>query len=327
MGRPLNKKYFGNRNQGTGGNQVGGPNSNSTNYADDRIGGEGIASINWASLGTFRTTPVGLALPAPTIPGGTQAVWSALTYEVNGVVTSAGKTGLAVGWKGTSALFPGMIAVVTSVSGANAVFSILTADGGAVGNSFTSLPNGGNTNTITLTKSAGGGAAGSFVVDVNVHLIPPTIVEKGSGYTGAETFNVTVAGGMDPPAGTIVLTVDTGAVGSATNQENAILMRARLPGGTAKTVDIIRQVSTNRYKVTDGTRVGIVALKSSQASAAGEGSIRATDSAGGTYFVTKLTARKAVVTRGTGTQFATGSAVPWTFGSAVNGYSITIDNA
>jgi hypothetical protein len=39
--------------------------------------------------------------------------------------------------------------------------------------------------------------------------------------------------------------------------------------------------------------------------------IVATDSAGGTYYVTKLTARKATLTQGTGVQFATGASVPW----------------
>jgi hypothetical protein len=45
----------------------------------------------------------------------------------------------------------------------------------------------------------------------------------------------------------------------------------------------------------------------------GEGSIAATDSAGGEYFVTKLTAHKATVTRagGSGWLYATGEAAPW----------------
>ena len=98
-------------------------------------------------------------------------------------------------------------------------------------------------------------------------------------------------------------------------------------GGSAGTVDIIRQVSTSRYRVTDGTRRGTVQLKSSVASAVGEASIRAVDSAGGTYFVTKLTAHLATVTQGTGTQFATGSRVRWTFGAPTASQSVQIDNA
>jgi hypothetical protein len=105
-------------------------------------------------------------------------------------------------------------------------------------------------------------------------------------------------------------------------------MTARLTGGSAVVVDIIRQVSTNRYKVTDGTRTGIVKLKSSVATAAGEGSVRLVDSDGGTYFATKITAHKATITRGTGGQaaFLTGTAVKWNM-TAATADSLLIDNA
>jgi hypothetical protein len=322
MGRPLNKKYFGNRNIGTGGYQVSGPNSENRNYADDKIGGEGIASINWSNLGAWRTGPVsGLALPAPTIPGGVQAGLS-IRYSVAGVSTAAGKTNLAVGWKGTNASIPGLEVTVTDVSGANAIFSVTTQ-----ATPLVTIPFSGNGQGVTFTKSGGSGSATSFLTDVNWQVDASTsIATAGSGYTGAETFTVTVGSGT-PPAGTIVLNTDTGAVGSATNQENAILMTARLNGGSATTVDIIKQVGSHRYKVTDGTRTGIVQLKSSVATAAGEGSIRAVDSAGGTYFVTKLTSRLAVVTRGTGTQFANGARVRWTFGTPTANVSVKVDNA
>lgn len=322
---PINKKYFGNRNIGS-----------SSTTSDDKIGGEGIASIDWASLGTFRTTPVGLALPAPTLPGGVQAAWSTLTYEVNGVVTSAGKTDLAVGWKGTSTLFPNMVAVVTSVSGSNAVFSILTDDGGAKGDSFTALPNGGNTNTITLTHqgaTGGAGLAATFVVDVNVHLIAPTITESGSGYTGEETFNVTVAGGMDPPAGTIVLTTDSGAAGSATNQENAIIVYANVGGeGGTLVGDVIKQVNGFAYKVktADGTKQKCLLVANSSPNE-GEMYIKATDNNGNTYFVTKLTSRVATLVQDSNNEsewlFANGGRAKWTLSSDINDDQVTIENA
>jgi hypothetical protein len=68
-------------------------------------------------------------------------------------------------------------------------------------------------------------------------------------------------------------------------------------------------------------------LKGSAVSAQGEMTITATDSAGGTYFVTKIGGRKATLTRGTGTQFATDTAVQWTFGSATEGVTVKIANA
>ena len=334
MGRPLNKKYFGNRNLGRNGEQINGGLSNSQNYGDDHIGGEGIASISWSTLGSFMgnaaVAPITVpSLPAPTIPGGVQATYT-LQFEVESVTTGAGKANLAVGDTFGWASVGNLVAKVTDLSGANAVFSV-TASGASRGDALAlaSVPQ--DSQTVSLTKIAGSGTAATFVVDVlfRVKESSVTITEPGSGYTGTETFTFTKPGTTTGtvPAGTIVLTTDSGAIGSSTNQENAILMTARLTGGTATTVDIIRQVSTRRYKVTDGTRTSIVKLKSSLASAAGEGSIRATDSAGGTYFVTKLTSRKATVTQGTGTQFANGQSVPWTFGTATLNYSVKIDNA
>lgn len=334
MGRPLNKKYFGNRNRGRNGQQINGGLSNNQNYGDDKIGGEGIASISWSTVGSFMgnaaVAPITVpSLPAPGIPGGVQATWT-LAFEVESVTTGAGKANLAVGDTFGWASVSNLVAKVTSVSGTNAEFSVTTSgasrgDALAVG----SLPQ--DSQTVSLTKIAGSGTAGTFIVDVffRVKESSVTITEAGSGYTGSETFTFTKPGTTTGtvPAGTIVLTTDSGDIGSSTNQENAILMTARLSGGSAATVDIIRQVSTRQYKVTDGTRTGIVKLKSSVANTAGEGSIRATDSAGGTYFVTKLTSRKATVTRGTGTQFATGQSVPWTFGTATINYSVKIDNA
>jgi hypothetical protein len=320
MGRPLNKKYFGNRNIG----------STSTTSDDYGIGGEGIASINWASLGTFRTTPVGLALPAPTLPGGVQASWSAIKYRVNGVVTSAGKTNLAVGWTGTSSFFPGMVAVVTSVSGSNAVFSVLPVDGGSQGSNLNSVPNSGNTNTIVLTKTAGGGTATTFTVDVNLQIVAMSIVEQGSGYTGSETFTVTVAGGMDPPAGTLVLTTDSGSVGSSTNQENAIIAYAWI-AGKREVVDIVKQSGSSRYTITgaDGTVYRAKLKGTGDASADGEMDIYATDDNNNTYYVTKLTERRAYLTRKSGGSnyvYESGTSAPWSF-NAASGIYVKVNNA
>ena len=184
--------------------------------------------------------------------------------------------------------------------------------GGAVTFSAPQLP-GGVTATGTVVAAAGA-------------IVSITIVEAGSGYTSVPTVTAGT-GTIGTTTLTAVFATDTGLVGAATNQENAILMTAFLTGGSALPVDIRKQVSTNRYKVTDGTRTGIVKLKASVATAAGEGSIQLTDSVGGTYFATKITARKATVTRGTGTAFATGATVKWNMTAAVLGDSLLIANA
>lgn len=313
MGRPLNKKYFGNRNIGTGGNQVGGPLSNSQNYADDRIGGQGIASISFSNQGNFAangtSTPlVGLALPAPTLPGGVQAT-GVITYEVSTVTTGAGSVGLVVG------------DTYTFAGTGNAVFTVATSSNDATNATFTvtnrgtgiaSIPN--DSITVSMTKLTGTGV-NTFTVDVFFRVKSFVISEKGSGYTGNETITVTLGANATGtvPVCSDVLTVDTGAVGSATNQENAIIMYANLGNG-AGPVDIIRQVSTRRYKVTDGTDVGIVELGTDGSPDTGEAYIVAT-ATGGTYYVTKLTAHKATLVARTGDEALDGQAVQWTFGS------------
>jgi hypothetical protein len=149
-----------------------------------------------------------------------------------------------------------------------------------------------------------------------------TVVDGGSGYINTATITGAALQALGGGTGTVVLTStlapDTGAVGSATNQENAIIMTAFLTGGSAVTVDIIKQVSSRRYRVTDGTRTGVVTLTgvASGSLTAGQCNIVATDAASGTYFVTKLTARKATLKRGTGTVYVDATTVGWTFGTA-----------
>jgi hypothetical protein len=171
-------------------------------------------------------------------------------------------------------------------------------------------------------------ATGTAVIAAGV-VTGVTITEKGSGYTAAPTVTIADSDGGAETTGTAtaVLTTDTGSAGSATNQENAIAAYAFVTGGSNKLGDIVKQVSSRRYKVktADGTMVCKL-VTDGIADAAGEITITATDSAGGTYFVKKLTARKAVLVRNSGTAFATGASVKWTFGSAVEGVSVTIAN-
>ena len=160
-----------------------------------------------------------------------------------------------------------------------------------------------------------------------------TMTEKGSGYTSLPTVTIADSdvGAETSGTATAVFGVDTGAVGSSTNQENAIFAYAYIPasngGTTSKAADIIKQRSTKRFivKTADGT--GICTLKSSAVSAAGEMTIVATDATGGTYYVTKIGAHKCTITRGNGTAFATDSSVPWTFTSPAPAGSVTIANA
>jgi hypothetical protein len=305
MGRPLNKKYFGNRNAGTG---VAG---------DDGLGGNQVASVTLGTLGSYTTRPT-VTFSAPDLAGaGGVTATGTVTSEVESVTTVGGtQTGYTVGQlvtvDGTDAVL--RVATIGGTGGDDALTFDFT--GGSRG-TFTTLPSGAQT-----TTSNGAGAGLTVVLAFRAKAV--VITEQGSGYTdatdAAPTFTESVTG-------TTVLGTDTGVVGAVGNQENSITMTAYLTGGSALTVDVIKQVSTNRYKVTDGTRTGIVQLQDSLANAAGEGSILATDSDAGTYYVTKLTAHKATLTRGTGTQFATGQAIQWTFGTATEGATVKIANA
>ena len=295
MGRPLNKKYFGNRNIGS-----------ASVTTDDGIGGGFVSGVTITTAGSY----LGAAQPtvtfsAPDGVGGVTATGTTV-MEVLSAVATAGGSGYSVN-----------DVLTVTYAGQTATFTVATLSGDAVA-TVTPLARGTFTATTTGAKTTtvapAGGTGATLTITYRVKDI--TITEQGSGYTDAADAAITFSGGTG--AATAVLGTDTGIIGTVGNQENSITMIGFLTGGSAVQVDIIRQVSTNRYKVTDGTRTGIVQLQPSLANAAGECSILATDAAGDTYFVTKLTARRAQLTQGTGTVYTTGKSVPWTFGTATS---------
>ena len=164
------------------------------------------------------------------------------------------------------------------------------------------------------------------------------ITEKGSGYVSAPTVVAGtgyVAGGIT--VATVALLVDSGSAGSSTNQENAIIVTAFIPvanGGTAAaTGDIVKQTNDKRYKVKTSEGTGICQLVTDGvANAAGEVSIKATDSDGGNYLVAKLTSRKVVLVPAAlggsaGTQFASGESAKWSFTTTIEDAQVVIENA
>lgn len=331
----INQKYFGNRNVGTGGQQLTvNPDGNVITPVDDKIGGEGIESVTFADAGSWMATSgtpfSGLVLPAPSLPGGVQATW-VIYYGLYNVTTGAGKVGLNVGDTYTYPAYSGSVIRVASTSGSNATFTVVTQG------SSTTLPT--DTQTVSITKLTGSGV-GSFTVDVFSHIVGTTITEKGSGYIGTETFTTTrtnsSVGGI--PVGTIVLTTDSGAPGSSTNQENAIIAYAKVANSvtTPEIADIVKQRGTKRFKVKTATGTAICELKSSALSSSGSTdtgkmTIMAVDDTNGTYYVTKIGARRCTIVRGNGTAFATDSSVPWVFSKSDPAYNaattVVISNA
>jgi hypothetical protein len=316
MGRPLNKKFFGNRNTG----------STSTTADNYGIGGEGVASVDNPVAGsininnTYPSFPA-LTATAPTLPTGVTATF-AVTWEVDTVVLSGG-TGYTAG-------------TITSLTGLDGYattptrFTITQSGGVPSFNAFTNRGeytsiSGTGITTWAVVRAPGDGAA-QATIKFRVKSI--AVSEKGSGYVSVPSLSWGALGGTTPSGNTPVLTTDSGWVGSDTNEENAIQITAWVPatadagrisgnGTSAVLGDIVRQSGSNKYIVRTAQGVGRVKLVAATP-AKGQATIIATDSAGGTYYVTELRGRKAHIIKGdqTGTQFTTGTAgidVPWTF--------------
>jgi hypothetical protein len=332
MGRPLNKKFFGNRNTGS-----------TSTTADNGIGGQGVASVTIAGTNNNYIAVPTATFAAPTLPGGVTATAGTITMVVksvsidNGggsyldeeVVTlgsgsAAGGNGTVDGTYTTRASFR-----IKSIDGSGAATTIELVNGGSYTvlayNGATAVSNPGSTVTQMFTT---GGTGNNLRVTITWGVLAVPVSESGSGYVSAPA--ITMTGNATKTA---VLTVDTGGVpGSATNQENAIAISAFVPGGSSAVAgDIVKQTASRAYRVTTAQGTGRCDLVAA-APIAGQMTMTAVDSAGGTYYVTKLTARRALIIKGdrTGTQFTTGTAgisIPWSFDAAVLNQSVQILNA
>ena len=332
MGRPLNKKYFGNRNIGT------------TGTSDNGLGGEGLASISVATAGsfvvsnTYKNFPL-LNIGAPTLPSGVQAT-ADVVFEINTVTYASGGQTDADYVAGLSTSITGL--------GGGAVVNIVE-----VGNKVTAVNlTGGNrgefrrgdafdgTGITTFQVLQAPNAGTDLQINITFRVKSITILEKGSGYVTAPILSWsghTFTGQTSPSGQTPALTTDSGSAGSSTNQENAIIVTAFIPvanGGTsALTGDIVKQTNDRRYKVKTSEGTGICQLVTDGvANAAGEVSIKATDSDGGNYLVAKLTSRKVVLVPAAlggvaGTQFASGASAKWSFTTTIAGAQVVIENA
>jgi hypothetical protein len=307
MGRPLNKKYFGNRNVGT------------TGTGDDGIGGSRVDSVTLGTLGSYTTRPT-VTFSAPDLagPGGVTATGT-VTSEVLSVTTVGGtQTGYTVGQlvtvDGTDAVL--RVATIGGTGGDDALTFDFT--GGSRGN-FTTLPTG-----AQATTSNGAGAGLTVVLAFRAKAV--VITQQGSGYSdatdAAPTFTESVTG-------TTVLEADSGVQGELGNNENAIKCFAFVTGGSRKIGDIIKQVSTDRYKVetADGEMICQL-VTDGVANAAGEMDITVVDVDGKTYYVSKITAHRATLVQygAAGHVFSTGESAPWTFDAAATG-TVQIANA
>ena len=268
-----------------------------------------VSGTDTAGCGLIPSTYFVSASPAPTATSCTltDTYANALAGTNNlGATVSGATTGLSFATGNGGAAAAGALATVSTTP---------TAVG-----SYEALVTGAQT-----TTTVGGGVGATITVSA-FEAASVVITEEGSGYTsapsaGSLTFTESVT------ATSVALTTSSGNVGSSTNQENGITITAWVPatgaagningnGTSAVTGDILRQCGSDKYIVRTAQGLGRVKLVAGTP-AAGQATIIATDSAGGTYYVTELRAHKAHIIKGdqTGTQFTTGTVgidVPWT---------------
>lgn len=170
-----------------------------------------------------------------------------------------------------------------------------------------------STGTVTVLFSApqlpGGVTAAGTPVKTGNTVTSVTIDTAGTGYTSAPTvvFAATVG------------STGTGVAVLTTTQYNAIKGLAFVPGGSAKLFDIKKQEGSKRYLVNTADGRAICKLVATPTIASGEMNIIASDTNGSTYFVKKLTARRAVLVQSTASTaflFLDGSAAGWTLNAA-----------
>jgi hypothetical protein len=169
----------------------------------------------------------------------------------------------------------------------------------------------GGAKATTATPAGGTGAT----LTITYELSGVEMTNSGSGYRSAPA--VTVSTGT----GTVTATVTS-------SQQNALDFTAWIKGGSsAKVGDIINQVANTAYRVRTADGIGRAQLVA-DTPAEGQMTLIASDSSGATYYVTCLNERTARLVRKTGSspEFATGTYVPWTFGSAVEDYSVSVAN-
>lgn len=289
MGRPIKKRFFG------AGSQLS--------------GGESVASLTVHGANSYSA---GTTITFPTPPTGGSAATATITFVTpaggapgNGNVASVSLTSAGSGYlvRNAPATFtkPGNV-VVTGIVGGDSgggpstILKVSSTTGlyvGMVANVFYTTLVSGNPTRIT----------GIFTGNSNIIL--------SSANTSA--ISSPISFGDVGSLGNVVATMDPAVTTGNTIQGNAYLTT----GAGGRICDIVSQRSSRRYRVTNDEGTGVVRLISATECTAantaggpptaGTMTITATDSDGGTYWVTKIESRTATITPGpvatAGTQF------------------------
>ena len=106
----------------------------------------------------------------------------------------------------------------------------------------------------------------------------------------------------------------TGAIGASSGTGQQITMQAFVTSGSANVTTEVVQKGTHRFRCTtsDGTETCTLTSVASGSLSAGQCQLNATDSAGGTYFVSRISNNWIEIgALGTGSQVAVGDRVQW----------------
>jgi hypothetical protein len=296
MGRPIKKKFFGNlNNQGFGSVDT-----------DSGIGGESISStITVTNTGTVYSQGSVVTFSAPSLPTGVTATGTPV-FTANGTgafgITAVTLTGAGRGYTGTATITITTASSVTPTATAvNTEFTLTNLSSVAgiyVGMKFDGAP---------------GVQANTYVTAVGATTVTLSKAMTASTSSNAYVFN-------DYGTGAKFITTVTAST------QNALNVTAYIPakngGASAKLSDIVKQEASHRYLVKNTDGIGQCRLVASDTPAAGEMNLIATDLNGSTYWVTKLTARRCILTQrtmSTAYLFATNGAAGWTIASASTG--------
>ena len=309
MGRPIKKRFI------------------NTGSSTNASGGESVASLV-AHGGNNYSAGTTIAFPAPGQGGGSTA-----TATITFVAPTAGLTG------------NGNIASVTLTSAgggylvrniqANVAFGF-NKPANVVVDGFTQIAG----NVFKFSSGVTSGIYAGMVANVfftTLHLGNPTKVVSVNTTTGNITMSMANSAAITSPIsfgdvgreGNVVATMDPAVTTANTIQANAFISVAS--GGLGgRLSDITSVKGSRRYRVTNDQGSGTVRLiLATEVAAANTGvgphaaglmTISATDSAGGTYFVTKLDGRTVTVSpagAAPGAQFAANAQAIWSVNAAV----------
>ena len=304
MGRPLNKKYFGNTIT---------PFNNYAQGGNTGVGGEGLASVALGTAGSGYSQGLTATVAAPGISGGITALITVAVNPATGAIT-----GYTVDNAGSGYLSAPAVTLVPATTVTRA------GTGDNLGTTITLASTTGLYKGMQVTGSTGlgtGNGANSVLISSVDSATQITVATAHDGaVSGTLTFTDIGSSGV---AGTRALT----SGGSA--RQNAIKFEAQIGSGSEVTTgDIIKQVGNHRFKVRTSDGTAVCKLVASASLGTDEMSITATDSAANTYFVTKITAHRVQLTQiagGSNYVYATGASAPWKFDAAAGVY-VQIDN-